>query len=92
MELGAALKYFYVYILQSDKDHEFYTGYTSDLKQRVEQHKKGQVASTMNRLPIKLVYWEGCLSRKDATRREKYLKTSCGKRYIKSRLREYLTG
>jgi putative endonuclease len=41
---------------------------------------------------MKLIYWEGCISQKDAARREKYLKTAWGKRYIKGRVRDYLTG
>ena len=34
----------------------------------------------------------GCLNKSDAARREKYPKTAWGKRYIKIRLRKYLTG
>ena len=75
--------YYYVYILESEKDGNHYVGYTSDLKRRLDSHKKGQVNSTKNRLPIKLIYFEGCLNQQDATKREKYLKTSWGKRYIK---------
>jgi putative endonuclease len=44
------------------------------------------------RVPLELVYWEGCLDQADATQREKYLKSAWGKRYIKNRLRNYLTG
>ena len=83
---------YYIYILQSKKDGNFYTGYTSDLKKRIEMHTKGKVLSTKNRLPIKLVYYEACLNQQDATHREKYLKTSWGKRYLKTRLKQYLTG
>ena len=39
-----------------------------------------------------LTYYEASLSMDDAYRREKYLKTSYGKRYLKSRLRCYFTG
>jgi putative endonuclease len=41
---------------------------------------------------LELVYWEGCLNQTDATQREKYLKSAWGKRYIRNRLRNYLTG
>ena len=84
--------YFYIYILQSEKDGMFYTGYTSDLEERLRQHNSGQVNSTKNRKPLKLVYFEGCLNQQDTTHREKYLKTSWGKRYIKERLKNYQTG
>ena len=85
-------QYYYVYILQSVKDGLFYTGYTNNLKNRIQEHFDGKVLSTKNRLPMKLVYWEGCLNQQDATRREKYLKSSWGKRYIKNRIANYLTG
>jgi len=63
-----------------------------ELKARIKEHKAGRVNSTKNRLPIELVYYEACLNSKDTTKREKYLKTSWGKRYIKNRLGNYLTG
>jgi len=60
------------------------------LHQRIDTHSKGRVNSTKNRLPLKLIYWEGCIEQSDATKREKYLKTAWGKRYIKNRLQNYL--
>jgi len=81
---------YYAYILQSKKDNQFYTGYTDDLKERLKLHNAGKVVSTKNRLPLRLVYYEACLNQQDATHREKYLKTSWGKRYIKARLKNYL--
>ncbi|GAF95165.1 unnamed protein product, partial [marine sediment metagenome] len=42
------------------------------------------------RRPFQLVYYEACLGQQDALRREKYLKTAYGKRYLKNRLREEL--
>jgi len=83
---------FYIYILQSEKDHQFYTGYTANLKNRLKEHNAGKVASTKNRLPMKLVYYEACLNQQDATHREKYLKSAWGKRFVKQRLKNYLTG
>ena len=69
-----------------------YVGYTKNLKLRFEKHQKGLVSSTKNRRPLELIYYEACKSQEDATRREKYLKTIYGKRYIKSRLKSYLIG
>lgn len=86
------MRYFYTYVLQSLKDLNFYVGYTNNLIKRVDDHNNGKVPSTKNRVPLKLIYWEGCLNQQDATRREKYLKTAWGKRYIKSRIKNYLTG
>lgn len=81
---------YFVYVLFSKKDKKLYTGSTNNLEERVRRHNKGLVSATKYRKPLKLIYFEGCLNIKDATRREIYLKTAWGKRYIKNRLREAL--
>ncbi len=81
----------YVYVLYSTADYGFYTGYTSNLRQRYSQHQQGKSFATKSRLPLKLVYYEAGLSWKDARAREKYLKSGPGKRYLKNRLQNYLT-
>lgn len=82
----------YVYVLRSLSDRQFYIGLTENLPKRLREHNAGKVGSTKRRMPFELVYWEGCLNRSDAAQREKYLKTAWGKRYLKVRLRRYLTG
>ena len=84
--------YCYVYVLRSTSDGKFYVGMTRNLPARLQMHNSGKVPSTKSRIPLVLVYWEGCLNEHDAAIREKYLKTAWGKRYIKGRLRQYLTG
>lgn len=42
----AAIKFFYVYVLQSKKDRELYVGYTIDLRRRVKEHNCGKNFST----------------------------------------------
>ncbi len=81
-----------VYVLCSGKDGQLYTGCTRDLRTRLELHNAGKVPSTANRRPLHLIYYEACLNEQDAFRREKYLKTTYGKRYIKNRCRSYFTG
>jgi putative endonuclease len=83
---------YYTYVLLSNKDGNFYTGFTRDLKSRFEQHKRGEVDSTRYRRPLELVYYEACLSQHDATKREKYLKTYLEKLFLRNRLKSYLTG
>jgi len=80
---------FYVYVLRSLKDGLLYTGCSGDLKKRLDEHNKGYVEATKNRYPFEMIYYEACMSKYDAYRREKYLKTNYGRRYIKSRLRDY---
>ena len=81
---------YFVYVLKSDKDKKFYVGYTKNLRKRIEEHNKGIVKSTNHRRPFKLVYYEACFNSYDALKRERYFKTSWGKRYLKSRLENYL--
>ena len=83
---------YYTYVLRSKHDENFYTGFTKDLKLRFDQHNKGLVESTKNRRPLELIYYEACLNQKDATKREKYLKSYHGKIFIRKRLKSYLTG
>ena len=83
---------YYSYVLQSQKDNGFYVGFTKNLKLRFEHHKKGLVESTKDRMPMKLIYYEACLYQNDATKREKYLKTYNGRRYLAKRLKSYLAG
>jgi len=82
----------YVYILHSENDGQLYTNCTRDLRARLALHNAGKVPSTANRRPLHLIYYEACLDEQDAFRREKYLKTTYGKRYIKVRCRSYFTG
>lgn len=81
---------YYVYVLKSKKDKLFYTGFTDDLRKRLKKHNEGQVTATKNRRPFEIVYFEGGLSKKDSLRREAYLKTAWGKRYVKNRIKNYL--
>ena len=85
-------QYHYVYVLRSAADGNLYTGFSSNLQHRMKDHAEGRVPTTTGRRPLELIYYEACRSRADATRREKYLKSAWGKRFLKSRLRDYLTG
>lgn len=83
------MKFYYVYVLQSKKDNQWYTGYSDNLQRRLKEHKLGQCYSTKNRKPLKLIYFEGCLNKDDAIAREKYLKSGMGKRYLRNRMKKY---
>lgn len=79
------------YVLQSLKDRNFYTGFTDDMKRRLAKHNAGMVTATKGRTPFKLVYIEGSLNKTDAIHMEIYLKTAWGKRYIKTRIKNFLS-
>jgi len=82
------MKFYYTYVLKSKMDDKLYIGWTDDLKKRIKTHLCAKVKSTKIRLPINLVYYEACLSRNSAIRREKQLKTGFGRLYLKRRLKQ----
>ncbi len=77
-----------VYILFSLKDKKLYIGYTTNLKKRLTDHFHGRSKATAPRRPFKLIYCEYFFSKHDAYRREKYLKTSAGKKMLRLMLRQ----
>jgi putative endonuclease len=80
----------FVYVLKSLTDGRLYTGYTQNLEERLREHNEGEVTSTKHRRPFEIVYYEASRNQRDALHREKYLKTSYGKRYLKSRIKQDL--
>ena len=81
----------YVYVLKSTKDGKWYTGCTSDLRKRFSEHNNNKVSATKGRGPFEIIYYEASLNSSDAFAREKYLKSGMGKRYLKNRLKRFLS-
>jgi putative endonuclease len=79
----------YVYVLLSGSDNKMYIGYTNNLKRRLSEHNARSSFSTKHRLPLSLIYTESCLNKEDAKRRENYMKTTQGRRFLKLRLKEF---
>ncbi len=73
----------YVYILKSEVDQKLYTGYTDNLKRRVDEHNEGKTKSIRHRIPFNLVYYEAFKNKTDARKREIELKN---KGYSKEQL------
>lgn len=82
--------FYYVYILQSQKNNSLYIGYTSDLQNRFKQHNCGLSQSTKSYRPWRLIFYEAFLHRIDAKNREEYLKGGYGRKTIKAMLKTYL--
>jgi len=78
---------YYVYVLVSLKDRRFYVGSSEDLRKRFREHQDGRVASTRGRLPLKLICYEAYLTKYDALRRERYLKSSDAKKEFRVRFK-----
>jgi len=77
---------YFTYVLLSERDGKYYIGFTDNLVKRIKEHKQGLVKSTKDRRSLKLVYYEACLSKEKALKREKYFKTGFGRRFLKSRI------
>ena len=69
---------------------QFYTGFTANLKVHVKQHQSGKVKSTRNKRPVKLFHYEAYLRESDARRRERFLKTTEGKRLLRMQIKDLL--
>ncbi|HEY4479492.1 MAG TPA: GIY-YIG nuclease family protein [Candidatus Paceibacterota bacterium] len=80
---------FYTYILQSERNDEIYIGFAVDLKRRLIEHNQGLNPSTKRYMPWILIYYEACMNKKDALRRERYFKTTQGRRLLKRRIKEF---
>lgn len=78
---------YYTYVLYGGK--RFYIGYTSNLKRRLHEHSLGKVKSTKN-LNVKLIFYEAFISKLSARSREKYFKTTKGKRALRIMLKEII--
>jgi len=82
---------YYTYIIRSRKDKRFYTGCASDLRKRFDEHERNINFSTKGRGPFELIYYEACKNKADAFAREKFLKSGPGKKYLKNRLKRFLS-
>lgn len=81
---------FYLYILYSKKDKKLYVGHTNNLENRLNRHNCGLVLSTKNRRPLVLIHKEIYKTRKEAVKREAFLKSLWGGREKKKILENYL--
>ena len=81
---------YYVYVLYAVEKDNFYIGLTRDLKRRISEHKSKHTHSTKRYGKIEMVLSEQFLSEEDARRRERYLKTTKGRKSLKLILRNTL--
>jgi putative endonuclease len=81
---------FYVYVLRSESDFGFYIGFSTDLKKRLSEHRRGASFATKSRGPWKLIYYEAYTEREDAEGRERFLKSGAGRRFLRAQLRHFL--
>ena len=81
---------YYIYTLLSLGDGKFYMGYTTNLKKRLQEHARGEVKSTKDRRPLKLIHYEYFINKEDAMAREVFLKSGYGRNNLKKALQKTL--
>ncbi|MFO7844181.1 MAG: GIY-YIG nuclease family protein [Bacteroidales bacterium] len=72
-----------VYAIKSKCDNRIYVGFTNNLDKRLKEHNQGRTKSTKAYKPWVLIYTERVETREKARKREKYLKSGCGKEKLK---------
>lgn len=82
---------YYVYVLYNKEESKFYIGYTKDLKRRIAEHKAGRSHTTKRYSSREFIYYESFISQIDAMRREKYFKTTKGKKALRLMLRDTIS-
>ena len=75
---------FFVYILKSQVANKSYVGHTDDLDRRIKEHNSGKHFYTKRYLPWEIIYNENFENANEARKREKYLKTTNGRRFMKN--------
>jgi predicted GIY-YIG superfamily endonuclease len=81
------MRFFYVYILQSEVASEtFYVGFTEDLQARLKTHNSGQVFHTAKFRPWRIKTAIAFTDRQRAIEFERYLKSASGRAFAKKRL------
>ena len=74
---------YYIYLIESESSGIWYVGLSQNPEERLKQHNKGKSKYTSSHLPWKLLYKEKIGNLAEARKREKYYKTSAGKRRLK---------
>ncbi len=65
---------YFVYIIQSEKDHTYYKGFTQNIEKRMFEHNNGLSRYTSLKMPWKLVFIQEFQTKREALIREKQIK------------------
>jgi putative endonuclease len=78
---------FKVYVLHSPSSNKIYIGFTSDLEARMQSHNSLSTKGwTIKFRPWTLIYTEDFLSKPEAMKREKELKSAKGRLFIRKNI------
>ena len=79
---------YYVYVLWSNKVQKRYVGFSTDAVKRLLEHNSGKSHFTKSGLPWKLIYSEEYLTETEARRREKFLKSGVGRKFLDLKIKD----
>jgi putative endonuclease len=74
----------YVYALKAKERNYIYVGLTNNIDRRVNEHNAGYNKTTKPYAPFDLIYSKAFTTRPLARIHEKEMKTSTGKRFLRS--------
>jgi putative endonuclease len=77
---------YYTYVLYSKSYDRLYIGQTQNITHRLESHNLGLVKSTKHYIPWKLIYVEKFMTRSEAMKKEKQLKTGSGREFLRNKI------
>ena len=77
---------FYAYVLKSTKYNYIYNGHCENLDERLKEHNSGMTFSIKPYIPFEVIYFEEFPTRELAIQREKYFKSSAGRRFLKTKV------
>ena len=77
----------FVYALFDRKSSEIYVGMTNNIERKVAEHRRGQSKYTRKFKSIECLLLEEYASYGEGRKREKYLKSGCGKEFLKEILK-----
>ncbi len=75
---------YFLYVLKSKIANKSYTGITSNLERRLKEHNLGKHFYTKRHCPWTMIYSEKCDNLEEARKREKYFKSSSGRKILKN--------
>ena len=79
----------YTYVLISKSGKKTYTGVTSNLQRRLKEHNLGKDEFSKKFKPFALLFCEEYSSLKEAMVREKFYKSTTGRRELKKKFQEW---
>jgi len=73
---------YYIYVIKSLAYNTRYVGSTDDIDKRLNEHNLGKCRYTNGRRPWQLVHKEQYPTRGEAMKRERFLKSGQGRKYL----------